>query len=86
MVGVRVQASLSAHPLLMSVSFSPCPLASACSYIHISPGAAFVAQAAGLADRDLLDVRYEGEVPGVLPYFLGVDEKEKALVLAIRGA
>ncbi len=42
-------------------------------------------QAAGLADRDLLDVRYEGEVPHVLPYFIAVDEASRSLVLAIRG-
>jgi hypothetical protein len=43
-------------------------------------------QAAGLADKDLLDVRYEGEVPHVLPYFIAVDEATRTLVLAIRGA
>jgi hypothetical protein len=42
-------------------------------------------QAAGLADRDLLDVRYEGEVPHVLPYFIAADENRRCLVLAIRG-
>ena len=42
-------------------------------------------QAAGLADRDLLDVRYEGEQPHVLPYFLAADENTRCLVLAIRG-
>ena len=42
-------------------------------------------QAAGLADRDLLDVRYEGEVEHVLPYFIAVDENTRSLVLAIRG-
>lgn len=43
-------------------------------------------QAAGLADADLLDVRYEGESEHVLPYFLAVDQAQKAVVLAIRGA
>lgn len=43
-------------------------------------------QAAGLADRDLLDVRYEGEVPHVLPYFIAADEETKSVVLAIRGS
>lgn len=43
-------------------------------------------QAAGLADSDLLDVRYEGEAPHVLPYFLAIDEPNRSLVLAIRGA
>ncbi|PSC75585.1 eukaryotic translation initiation factor 5A-2 [Micractinium conductrix] len=43
-------------------------------------------QAAGLADADLLDVRYEGEVPHVLPYFIAVDENARALVIAIRGS
>jgi hypothetical protein len=42
-------------------------------------------QAAGLADRDLLDVRYEGEVPHVLPYFIAADEETKSVVVAIRG-
>ncbi|KAI7839370.1 hypothetical protein COHA_006895 [Chlorella ohadii] len=43
-------------------------------------------QAAGLADRDLLDVRYEGEVPHVLPYFIAADEETKSVVVAIRGS
>lgn len=43
-------------------------------------------QAAGLADADLLDVRYEGEAPHVLPYFLAADAPRRRLVLAIRGS
>ena len=46
---------------------------------------AAAAQAAGLPERDLLDLRYEGEAPHVLPYCLAVDEGRRCLVLAIRG-
>ena len=39
----------------------------------------------GLQDEDLLFVRYESEVPNVLPYFIALDHSRRAVVLAIRG-
>lgn len=42
-------------------------------------------QAAGLSNADLCYVRYEGDAPNVLPYFIGLDDGAQEVVLAIRG-
>ena len=42
-------------------------------------------QAAGLSNKDLCYVRYEGDAPGVLPYFIAVDTNSQDVILAIRG-
>jgi len=45
-----------------------------------------ILQASGLAEKDLLFVRYEDQVPNVLPYYIAIDHEKKCLVIAIRGS
>jgi sn1-specific diacylglycerol lipase len=38
------------------------------------------------SEDDLVDVRLEGEMPNVLPYYIAIDQEKKKVVLAIRGS
>jgi sn1-specific diacylglycerol lipase len=45
-----------------------------------------ILQAAGLKERDLLYVRFEGQQRNVLPYYLAVDHSTRSVIMAIRGS
>jgi sn1-specific diacylglycerol lipase len=45
-----------------------------------------ILQASGLREKDLLFVRYENQIPHVLPYYIAIDHEKKCLVIAIRGS